>query len=87
MVKKTPCRLWNWNSSGGSGVPPWAPASGHFPRLNVARSVAVNNFPIRLVKPSPYPPIAARLFGIAANDLNALIYAGFSTFIIKDMGI
>jgi len=40
-----------------------------------------------LVKPSPYPPIAARLFGIAANDLNALIYAGFSTFIIKDMGI
>jgi len=47
----------------------------------------VNNFPIRLVGPSPYPPIAARLFGIAANDLNALIYAGFSTFIIKDMGI
>jgi len=34
--------------------------------------------PLRL--PAPF----ARLFGIVANDLNALIYAGFSTFIIKE---
>jgi len=52
-------------------------------QLLKAEAVAVNNFPIRC-PPSVCPSPFARLFGIVANDLNALIYAGFSTFIIKD---